>query len=209
MDRNWYLDVNRFAVHTPGAHSFMKFMAVYAVGLFAVLLLLAWWFARSSSHATRGVAAAVWTGLGTLSALGLNQLIAHAVRRPRPFVTLRGVEVLVAKAHDYSFPSDHAVTAGAVTAGLWIVAFYGPTVLRRVALASTVLAIAVAFARVYVGVHYPTDVLAGLVIGAALVGIGWLLLRGVLIRLTSRIAHVSLLRPLVIAHGRGPFGAAL
>ena len=209
MDRNWYLDVNRFAVHTAAAHPFMKFMAVYAVGLFAVLLLIAWWFARSSSHATRGVAAAGWTGLGTLLAVGVNQIIAHAVRRPRPFVTLRGVEVLVAKAHDYSFPSDHAVTAGAVTAGLWIVAFYGPTALRRLALMSTVLAIAVGFARVYVGAHYPTDVLAGLVVGAAIVGIGWVLLRGVLIGLTSRIAHVSLLRPLVIAHGRGPFGAAI
>jgi len=202
MDTTLYRDVNRFAVHTSWLHPIMRADALYGVGLFAVLVLVAWWYARYGHLAARCVAATVWAGVGTVVAVGVNQLIVHAVHRPRPFLAMPHAEVLVAKAHDFSFPSDHAVAAGAATAGLWVAAHYGPRILRHLAITSSVLAVILAFARVYVGVHYPGDVVVGLLVGAAVVLVGWLALGTLLTRLTNAIAHSGLLRPLVVAHRR-------
>jgi membrane-associated phospholipid phosphatase len=69
------------------------------------------------------------------------------------------MHLLVDKTKDFSFPSDHATVAGAVAAGLFLVN-------RRLGLIAIIAALAMAFARVYVGAHYPGDVAAGLVLGA-------------------------------------------
>lgn len=199
MDHTFYLDVNNFAVHTPWLHGVMRFSAVYLVGIFGFLVLAGWWFARGQRDAARSVAASLWAAAGTLIAVGINQPITHAVARPRPYNTLPGVEVLIARAQDYSFPSDHAITAGAATAGLWIVSSYGGRAIRWLAAAATVFALYIAFARVYVGAHYPGDVAAGLVIGAAISVIGWLLLRRPLVAAVSRLSEVKALRPLVLS----------
>ncbi len=197
MDASLYREINRFAVHTAWAHSFMKFFAIYAIGLFGVLVLYAWWSARYSKNYVRAVAAAGWAAIATVLAVGINQLIIHAVKRPRPYWSIKNVEVLVSKGHDYTFPSDHAMAAGAATAGLWIVARYAPHVVRRLAQVGTVLAILIAFARVYVGAHYPGDVVAGLVLGAAITVIGWFVLGGALTEFVRFLSRRSLFRPLV------------
>lgn len=196
MDKSWYLDINNFAVHTSWLHGIGKVMAVYAVGLFGVAVLAAWWHARHRSD-TRAVAACIWAAAATLLAVAINQPVAHAVARPRPYVTLAHVEVLVARANDFTFPSDHATTAGAATAGLWIASRYGGRAIRNLAVAATVLALAVAFFRVYVGAHYPGDVLAGLALGAAVSVIGWLLLARLLTSLTTVVRDRTPLKPLV------------
>jgi membrane-associated phospholipid phosphatase len=197
MDTSLYKAVNRFAVHTAWLHGFMKVYAVYGVGLFGLLVLGAWWYARSETDAPRAVAASLWAAAGVLIAVAVNQIIVNAVARPRPYNSLTGVEVLVSRSHDYSFPSDHAITAGAATAGLWIIARYGGRAIRSIAITATVLALLLAFARVYVGAHYPGDVAAGLVIGAAIVVVGWLALRQPITALVQRIARQRRLRPLV------------
>lgn len=199
MDAIWYKDVNRFAVQTTWLHGFMKPYAVYGVGLFAILVLASWWYARAQTNPPRAVAAAVWAAAGTVIAVGLNQIIAKAVARPRPYLTLHGVEVLVSRSTDYSFPSDHAVTAGAAVAGLWIIASYGGRVSRWLAAAGTVLALLLAFARVYVGAHYPGDVAAGLLLGAAVALIGWFALKEILTVAVERIARQRSLRKFVFS----------
>ena len=68
--------------------------------------------------------------------------------------------MLVARSADYSFPSDHAVMAGAVTAGILLAH-------RTLGLVSAALALLMAATRVYVGAHFPLDVVAGLAVGAA------------------------------------------
>ena len=79
---------------------------------------------------------------------------------------------------DFSFPSDHAVMAGAVAAGLLLVS-------RRLGLLAVVAALVMAFARVYIAAHYPWDVIAGLGLGAAVVVLGWVLLGRRLLALTG------------------------
>lgn len=207
MDASWYKDVNNFAVHTAWLHGFMKVFAVDGVAIFALLVLAAWWLARSQANPPRAVAAAIWAAVGTLIAVAINQIFVKVAARPRPYVTLHGVEVLVSKSTDFSFPSDHAVTAGAAAAGLWIIAYYSRRGTRALAGAGTLLALLVAFARVYVGAHYPGDVAAGLAIGAAISLIGWVALKGVLTVVVGRIGGSRPLRPFVFS-GSGAHRAA-
>ncbi len=84
--------------------------------------------------------------------------------RPRPFVSLLQVHQLIAKSPlEKSFPSDHSTLAFAI-------AFSALTVRPAFGLLLVVLAAAVAWGRVFVGVHYPLDVAAG-----ALAGLFWAL----------------------------------
>jgi len=182
----------------------MKFLAVYGVGVFALLVLLAWRSARHSPNAPRAVAATVWAAFGTVAAVGINQMIVAAVHRARPYAVLAGIETLVARSHDPSFPSDHAITAGAATAGLWIIARYTSKIVRIIAVVSSAFALLIAFARVYVGAHYPSDVIVGLAIGSVIVIIGWLILGGILSSIAKLIAKIPPLR-WVISSSSGPY----
>lgn len=186
MDVSWFLAVNRFARATPWLHPVLAGYAAYGVALFAVLLLVGWWRARQRG---RGMAAALWAPLGVLLAVAVNQPIVAAFAEPRPYAHLAGVLVLVTRSTDPAFPSDHATMAGAAVAGLWLVE-------RRLGLLTAAAALLMCFARVYVGAHYPHDVLAGLVLGAVVAIAGYWLTAPLLRRLVAWAGSTPL-RPLV------------
>ena len=119
------------------------------------------WLWKGRRHALKVLAVAVL-------AIAASDLLAFRVIKPwaaRPRPANAGVPVeLRAPAGSYhGFPSNHASNAGAAAAVL-SVAYPGA------ALAFGALAALIAYSRVYVGVHYPGDVLGGLLLGAA---IGW------------------------------------
>lgn len=155
----WFRAVNHFAQATPWLHTPLRLYAEYGVGLFAALLLLSWWLARRARDLGR-VAASLWAPIGALLAIAVNQPIATAVAEPRPHTVLPHALMVVSPSTDYSFPSDHAVMAGAVAVGVLLAN-------RRLGLITAALAVLMAFARVYVGAHFPLDVVAGLLVGAA------------------------------------------
>ena len=191
MDTSWYLDLNRFARSTSWAHGFMHAYALWAgVVVLGVLLVVAWWAARPEGPLS--VARVGWAGAGTLAAVGLNQPLIHLVGRPRPYAVLHGVEVLVPRANDFTFPSDHATAAGAVICGLLLARRW------RLGIVAAVLGLFLAFARVYVGAHYPGDVAAGLAFGAAVVAVLYPLAMWILEPLADLVAR-SPLRPVVTA----------
>jgi membrane-associated phospholipid phosphatase len=172
MDHSWFLHLNSIARATPSLHAAFRAYARYGVLLFAALLLWSWWTARGRRD-LEAVSAALWAPVATLLAVGLNQPLGSWVHEPRPYLSLRHVEVLVSRSSDFSFPSDHAVMAGAVTVGVWLVD-------RRLGLLAASAAVLMAFTRVYVGAHYPGDVLAGLLLGGVVTLISYLLARRVL-----------------------------
>ena len=167
-DRTLFLDVNHFARITGWLHSPMYDYATYGIALFALLLVIGYWQARRRGAAA--VAAAFWAAAGTVLAEAAAQPVNHVVAEGRPWQSLPHALILAGHSADFSFPSDHAVMAGAVTAGLLIYS-------RRLGLVCAVAALLLCFARVYIGAHYPQDVAAGLLLGAAVVLIGYLIVR--------------------------------
>lgn len=88
------------------------------------------------------------------------------VARPRPFMSLTNVILLSRAERTYSFPSNHAVT-------IFMVAALFTGHFRKYALFYSFAAL-ICFSRVYIGVHYPADVLIGAIIGSL---IGWFLIK--------------------------------
>ncbi len=193
MDGSLFRWINRLANRTGWAHGIFTAYAKYGIVLFAVLLLAAYLEARQHGDLL-AVAGSVWAAGAALVALGIGQLVGGAIDRARPYDAMSGVHVLVARTTDFAFPSDHATVAGAVAAGLFLTN-------RRWGLAAVVLAVAMAFTRVYVGAHYPADVVGGLALGAAVAAAGRIVVVPVLTRLARRLSLTSL-RPLVaVSHG--------
>lgn len=91
-----------------------------------------------------------------------NLLLKNIVARPRPFAEIEALIPLIAKPTDFSFPSGHTTASFAVALVMLRV------LPKKIGIPAVVLAALVAFSRLYLGVHYPTDVLAGFVV--ALVG---------------------------------------
>ncbi len=109
---------------------------------------------------------AAWLLLwATLGGLVLNTLLKQLFDRPRPRLFAWGTHALTT-----SFPSGHAMSAAAVYGTVALLAAR-LTPRRRargaVVAAAGAVVLLVAFSRLYLGVHYPTDVLAGLLVGGA------------------------------------------
>jgi membrane-associated phospholipid phosphatase len=91
-------------------------------------------------------------------AIGLNYAVKLIVKRPRP--VLDGLPPLGGAPSSLSFPSAHAASSFAVATAM--------TRVEPVAALAFVLAFALALGRPYLGMHYPSDVLVGAVLGVAL-----------------------------------------
>ena len=184
----WFLRINEFARDTPWLHPIMIGYADYGVVVFAVLLAAGWWIARRRGDLT-ALAAAVWAPLGALAALAISEPLAAVIAEPRPDAMLPNIVVLAHRGSE-SFPTDSAVLAGAVAAGLVPVG-------SRLGAVAAVAAALMAFARVYIGADYTLDVVAGMGFGVTVSVIGFWATRPILLRQLARAEQSRLLRPLL------------
>lgn len=117
--------------------------------IFAIILLCV------KKYRKAGVLLLIALALGVL--IG-NVLLKNVIARERPCWLEPDVPLLIANPKDYSFPSGHALSS-----------FIGATVLaltkRKFAIFAVPLSILIAFSRLYLYVHFPTDIIASLVIG--------------------------------------------
>ncbi len=153
LDYTLFHAVNSLAGRSPALDALMIGAAKYLPVVFALALVGLWlsWRARNQR-------AALLAGISSLLALGLGQLIGKALPRPRPYLS-HTINQLIPPSLDTSFPSDHAILGFAVAVMVWR---YN----RRMGVMLLALATVMAIARVFVGAHYPADVLGGAVLGA-------------------------------------------
>ncbi|MFB6871084.1 phosphatase PAP2 family protein [Streptomyces sp. NPDC056323] len=205
-------DINGLAKSAPTWFDrVMEFVGEYGIMLGMVLVVLwCWWSMRRRGTADDSVAAVsglVWAPLAAGIALLINIPIRGFVHRPRPFRDHQGLEVLVTGKNDFSFVSDHATMAMALAVGIFVAN-------RKFGIAAIALALLEGFCRIYMGVHYPTDVIGGFALGTA---VALLLAPLAMMLLTPLVAAVSRSdrfgwlvrsrRPAPVAAAGGPTGA--
>jgi undecaprenyl-diphosphatase len=167
VDLTLYKYLNGLAYHHDGFEDLLRFFAqdaeYFFIGLLALLFLARGeWASRNARH---GVIAA---GLSAALALGIAHVISSLWDRPRPYVAHPTVSHLfVAASGDPSFPSDHATAAFAIAVSILLRS-------RRVGLLALAMAVVLAVARVAVGVHYPSDVIGGALIGTSAALLLWI-----------------------------------
>ncbi len=140
---------------TPFAQGFVVFCARWMIFVFAGLAALTS-FSKRRQSLRHAAYEAAWAGL---LALVVALLLGIAIGRVRPFAASSEVLRLIPPpASTYSFPSGHTSVAFAIAAAL----AYGDISLGLLAFG---VAWFVAFGRIAAGVHYPSDILAGIVVG--------------------------------------------
>lgn len=96
-----------------------------------------------------------------LNMLVTNLFLKNVVARTRPYLAVEGLHSIVGAQMDYSFPSGHTACSFAAAVVIFLLC---P---RRVGVPALGLAVLISLSRLYVGVHFPTDVLGGALVGTA------------------------------------------
>ncbi len=153
MDLALFHVINGLAGKNHITDELMAFCAVYMPWVFIALLVGLWFTRKPISQGTVLITAAA-----TSIALAIGQAIGWTMQRPRPYVHHAAI-LLVGRTSDFSFPSDHATFAFSI---VWPVLAQH----RKMGFLMLAMAIWLCFARVFVGAHYPGDVLGGAVLGS-------------------------------------------
>lgn len=160
MDWSVLHALNNFMYQHDGVEDPLLFYVNASEALFIATLAIVFLAARGAAHAAwrrASVAAVLSAGLG----LAVGKVISELVDRARPFVAdPHGVHLFAAHAADPGFPSDHATAAFAIAVAILLRK-------RGWGIAALVLATVLSVGRVALGVHYPSDVVAGAALGSA------------------------------------------
>lgn len=159
VSAEWYLDIADFAHSTPSwLREFTAFCTEAVIVLLGVILLWTWWRARK--HTARSMALALLAPVGVVIAYLVSEHSKTFLQAPRPCRTFPRVDAIAEcpLPGDWSFPSNHATVAGAIALGALLA-------WPRMGLFTVPLAALAGYSRVFVGVHYPHDVVTGLLLG--------------------------------------------
>ena len=168
FDLNFFRLINGLA----GTDRMLDFVAVFAAKwLIYVLVAAAVWLVLAARHHLNdgdrygqlidGLIIGLRTTVAVLLCAVDSLVMALAVFRERPFVSLEGVNLLIDQPFfAKSFPSDHTTLAFAVAVSILMVN-------RRLGIPALMVAVVVGLSRIFVGVHFPLDVLVGAILGTS------------------------------------------
>ncbi|MEV5650477.1 phosphatase PAP2 family protein [Nocardia sp. NPDC052254] len=157
IDGSLFVTITGFARDTPWLNTAAQWSTDAVLVVFAALVVLAWWRARRADVAT--MAAALTAPLAVAIGFGAVEVVKNLVAEARPCVSMPHTYIIdtCPVTTDYAFPSGHTAFAAATVGALWVVE-------RRLAWVAALLTVVEGFSRVYVGAHYPHDVVGALVI---------------------------------------------
>lgn len=121
--------------------------------IWVVLSLLLLCFRKTRAAGAAGLLAVFF------SLLVNNLWLKNMFSRIRPYEVVDGLVLLTRKATDFSFPSGHAGSSFAAAVAIFHIRK------DKIGIAALILAFLIAFSRLYIGIHYPTDVLTGMITG--------------------------------------------
>lgn len=150
LDTKIFQAINNLAERSGVSDQVFVFLSKYSLIIFSLVLVYylfkkrrVFWAALISAILSRAI---------------LTELIRFLYHRPRPFVALEKVKLLIPKdSLEASFPSGHASLLFAIAFAVWL---YD----RKIGAILIVAAVLMSFARIYTGVHYPSDIIGGIVV---------------------------------------------
>jgi undecaprenyl-diphosphatase len=160
VSAEWYRRIVESAARSPEAVRVLVDIPTDVVAVvLAAMFVVAWWRARTGPPLL--VARALLVPVATVAAYLLSETAKELLQEERPCRAFGGLATIAAcpEYGDWSFPSNHATVAGAAAVAL---AWSG----ARLGFFAVGVALFAAASRIVVGVHYPHDVIAGLILGA-------------------------------------------
>ncbi|MER6068909.1 phosphatase PAP2 family protein [Streptomyces sp. NPDC001817] len=193
IDGSLFTSVTDFARDTHWLNAPIALTTNLGLGVFAVLMVIGWWRARRGDDSAMAVALAA--PVAVVAAFAVTEVVKKLVAEPRPCRALPHdfyVNSCPAPT-DYAFPSGHTTTAAATAAALFLLD-------RRLAAIAAVCTVLEGFTRVYVGDHYPHDVLGAILIATPVALVASVVLRALIRPLVARLRTGGTLQPLLTAH---------
>lgn len=155
------------SIRTPTADILMCFITKLGdAGIIWILLAVILIFIPKKRKSGMMLAAAL-----CVEVLLCNGILKNLFCRIRPCDMNTSIQLLIARPNDFSFPSGHTAASFAAVAALYLA---GEKKIWKPAL---VFAVFMAFSRLYLYVHYPTDILGGIIVGTAAGYIGYQIIR--------------------------------
>ncbi|MFI1760927.1 phosphatase PAP2 family protein [Streptomyces sp. NPDC020800] len=191
IDGSLFTSVTDFARDTRWLNTPMEVWTNLGLGVFAVLMVMGWWAARR--RGAQPMAVALAAPVAVVTAFAVAEVIKKVVGEVRPCRSMPHAYLVdtCPAPSDYAFPSGHSTVAAAAVAALFLLD-------RRLSVIAAVFAVVEGFSRVYVGAHYPHDVLGSVVVALPVAYLTSLALRRWATPLVAALSRGAL-RPLLTA----------
>lgn len=195
IDGSLFTAITDFARDTKWLNTPLSLWTNAGLGVFAVLMLFGWWKARRRGTPAMTIALAV--PVAVVVAFAVAEVVKKIVAEVRPCYSLPHDYFVSAcpTRTDYAFPSGHTTVATATVAALWLLD-------RRLAAIAAAFALLEGFTRVYLGDHYPHDVVGAALLAMPVAYLAVRILARTTVPLVTRLSSGTL-RPVLTAAPAG------